>query len=135
MRRGHQGLLVRITTRGHLAACGSSPQRPAKGARLCVASSRPLMGMPVPLGGASRCWQAGCSRHRHPLVWEMDVQSIPERISDAMANGCEQLLLRARIGGEAPHILCSQLEPGHGVRQTGSRSMLPGDSVRSTRSC
>ncbi|VDO45766.1 unnamed protein product [Brugia timori] len=54
VRCGHQGLLVRITTHGHLAACGSSPQRPAKGARLCVASSRPLMGMPVPLGGASR---------------------------------------------------------------------------------
>ncbi|WP_422098500.1 hypothetical protein [Variovorax sp.] len=49
----------------------------------------------------------------------MEVQSIHERISDAMANGCEQLLLRARIGGEAPHILCSQLEPGHGVCQTG----------------
>lgn len=28
-------------------------------------------------------------------------------------------MLRVRIYGEAPRILCSQLQPGHGVRQTG----------------
>jgi hypothetical protein len=96
----------------------SLPGQP-EGARLCLANSRPLMGMSVPLGSASRSWQDGRSRHRHPPVWEMDVQSIGERVGDAMANGCEQLLLRARIGSEALGVLRGQSQSGHGVCQTG----------------
>jgi hypothetical protein len=49
----------------------------------------------------------------------MDVQSIGERVGDAMANGREQLLLRARIGSEALGILRGQSQSGHGVCQTG----------------